>query len=390
MKAADDDLSERARMLEALEHVAASGVPGPGSAAAIDIGSGAYLAYLRGEVVEGFVTAGGSTCRFFEGAYGAGKSHLLSLLHEMALDLGMAVVKTDLSQAIRLEDWRLITAYVLQNLECRIDGQMCRSLAHVLQALGESGRAKMMRFSDTRLPHPGFKHAMRAGLHLSDMHRDGAILVRRFLEGDRVRVSDLRSHQLQGIRDYLSLRNAEHVLTTVLGGLFALGIPGTVLLFDENERTFTFRHGHPPAAVRSGANLMRRLIDGCFTGSLVGTLAIFAVLPNFMEASALAYPALGQRIAVPPNVAGHRAWRWPTLPISLVSDAHAEDDFLRAAVDRFGRIALDFGVHDANLRKQLLAAGSQVLNENVGTGFRRPLMKKLASLTLAAIDAMGA
>src|SRR4051812_40870847 len=88
-----------------LEDLAQYGVPPAGAAPLIDIGTGDYLEFFGSEILDQLVASGGSTCRFFEGPYGSGKTHLLQLMEDQALKRQMAVVRLDLSQALSLEDW---------------------------------------------------------------------------------------------------------------------------------------------------------------------------------------------------------------------------------------------------------------------------------------------
>ena len=84
--------------------------------ARIDVGSGPYLEFFERELLEGFVELGGATCRLYEGEYGGGKTHLLQLLEDAALDRGAAVARADLSQDLHLSDWRGLVQHVLSNV----------------------------------------------------------------------------------------------------------------------------------------------------------------------------------------------------------------------------------------------------------------------------------
>ena len=118
----------------------------------------------------------------------------------------------------------------------------------------------------------------------------------------------------------------------MLSGLSRLGLPGTLLLFDENESSF-FARKSPTRKLRTAANIMRRLVDGCTTGNLIGTAAVFAVLPNFLNECAHQYPALGQRLEMPALRHGI-AWRWPVLPVTAVTALAEPEAVLDAASGR--------------------------------------------------------
>src|SRR5262249_44583183 len=197
--------------------------------------------------LEELVVQGGATCRFFEGPYGAGKTHLLRMLGDSALRSGLAVVKADLSHDLSLENWKLLALHVLDHLEAIIDGQLVRSVPEILRALGDGRKENLQRLRDAKLSHSGFKNAMMRAVQGTSLPRPAWDLLRRFLLGERLRVADLRSVGLTGVKNPLSNRNAEHVLNTVLSGLFHVGLPGTMLQFDEHEKSFvSYRYAAPP------------------------------------------------------------------------------------------------------------------------------------------------
>ena len=371
-----------------LEQVAQYGTVGGEGAGLLDVGTGDFLAFFEREILDDLVARGGATCRFFEGSYGAGKTHLLRLLGEVAAARGMATVRTELSRDLGLEDWSLITKYVLEQVEVRVGGETVRSLPAILSALGGTGLAGVAALKRAALPHAGFRAAM---LRAVGDPSPPAPLVR-FLRGERVGAVELRRAGLAGIKDPLSRRNAEQVLNTVVSGLSHLGLPGTILLFDENERTLATDRAALSKRLQVAANVMRRFIDGCTTGGLVGTVAVFAVLPGFLENCTRLYPALGQRLEIGRggDLAGEGvtapAWRWPVLPIEAVGSTPAPEAFLDGVAGRLERLVVECGGAADGLGEVLRAEGSGVLAEHAGSGYRRPLMKRLAALTLARLD----
>ncbi len=375
-----NSLPAREEIRAALEQLAQYGVAAPGAAHLLDIGSQKFLQYFESEVLDQFVCRGGATCKMIEGAYGSGKTHLLLLLHEIALRKGMAVVRTDLSQALSLEDWRAIAKHILENLEVQTSTGVVRSLPKVLGALGREGRLDTSKLKATSLPHAGFARAIallsEPGIVSGRAHDQ----VARFAMGERVAVPQLRGNGVTGVKHPLSARNAELVVKTVFAALFRLGVPGTLLLFDENEETFVFRGSRPPRRVQQGANLLRRLIDGAASGSLTATVAVFAVLPGFIRHCALAYPALGQRLQV--NRDGRPVgWRSPVIPLEAISTTVDADAFLDGMVDRIAALLDHCGVELNGQAAGLRDAGKEVLAQNAGSGYRRDLVKRLATLT---------
>lgn len=368
------DNPSRDAILDVLEGLAQYGIPPEGSAHLIDVGSEKFVQFFDLEFFELLVSRGGSTCRILEGAYGSGKTHLLQLLRDVAFQRGMAVVSTDLSRAIGLEDWRQVVQHSLEQMEARIEGQTFKSLARIMRALGSTNKIRK-KFTGS---HPGFAQAMNLAFLDEPANQEGRALLDRFLSGDRISVMDLKKCGVKGVKDPLSSRNAEHVLATVASGLRHYGLDGTALFFDENERTLSFQQSNPPKRIVTAANLLRRLIDQTVTGKVQGLIAVFAVLPGFTESCALAYPALGQRIQIAREHDDTPGWRTPVLPVGRTSDLESPELFVERLSDRF----VELTGHSDALGKLLKAAGIQIVKSDVSSGYKRQLVKHLAVLSL--------
>ena len=300
----------------------------------------------------------------------------------------MATVRTDLSQDLGLDDWRPITRTILSNIEVNFGRGIVRGFPDILDALRAEGRTNAEAFRAKRLPHAGFQSAMLRAVNAAPCPEP----LRRYLLGERVSATDLKRAGITGIKDSLSSRNAEQVLATALGGLFHLGLAGTLVLFDENERTLVSTRPTYPRKLQTASNLIRRLIDGCTTGGLIGTAIVFAVLPSFLDNCALHYPALGQRLALPRGSGVVPSWRWPVLQLDAIVPAQEFEDFLDGAIERFRVLLTHCGVNETNLSEfteESCRRGAAVLAEHVGQGYRRPLMKQLASLALERLDEEG-
>lgn len=377
------------RVKRALEQVAQHGTPPRGTASLFDVGTERFRAYFEKEVLDGLIANGGATCKLIEGPYGSGKTHLLDLLDESARVRGMAVLRADLTQALSLENWQLVTQYMLDNLELERDGHTCRSLPMILEHLGQEDGFDAARLTRAGLPHPGFAAGMACAAR-PDLRATTREPLSLFLRGHRVSVADLRSYGVpKGVRGSLSARNAEAVMKTVFAGLKLLGVPGVVLLFDEGEATFTLQRRNPPQRVIRGANLLRRLIDNCASGDIVNGIVVLAVLPGFVDNCMLVYPALGQRLQVP-DPDGQPGWRWPWLRVSELTPDLEPSGFLEQAATRFEQLVVEAGCQPDGLRNRFLAAGRQVLARQAGSGYRRPLIKHLATLSLHAMEGAGA
>lgn len=369
-------------ILGALEILAQYGVPRAESAHLFDVGTGPYLDYFEHEVIDSFLVQGGATCRFYEGAYGAGKTHLLQLLKTLALRKGMIVASTDLSQAIKLEDWRQITEYIMQHMEAVVAGERVRSLPDILAAMSRNGMLQLSNLQRNNTVHPGYYNALYWAAQAQHLEPDAQRCLREYLLGKKVSVAEFRRYNLSGIKGQLSSRNAELVLKTITSGLYMLGVPGVLLLFDENERTLNSNSTVPPKKHRMAANLMRRLIDGCTTGLLTGTGVLFAVLPGFLEHCSNAYPALGQRLQIVRGGLPRRAWRVPIQMLDKINVIEDQHVFMEQTIEMLMKHVQVLSGTVVGLHELLQSAGEQVLQYNVGMGYKRELMKMLASTSL--------
>jgi len=109
------------------------------------------------------------------------------------------------------------------------------------------------------------------------------------------------------------------VLASAINSIRPIGLNGVMLLFDENERSLNWRIGtNPPKRIISAANLMRRFIDSTINGSFKSVVAIYSILPNFIEIAKDSYAALGQRLAFD-NEGLFHPWRWPIIDVDMIT-----------------------------------------------------------------------
>lgn len=374
----------RDSIIEALENVAQIGVPSIGAASILDVGTQDFLKYFEQEILDNFIAQGGSTCRFFEGAYGSGKTHLLQLLHDVAIKRNMLVVEVELSHSMNFINWHSITQFILEKIQCRFDGKVVQSLPKILDALAAKDWAIKKPLKLFHLPHTGFVNGIETYLkrnrNLSPAAKDK---LAQFLLGQRMSTVELRKLGVTGVKNPLSRRNAELVLNTVLSALFHLGFPGTMVLFDETDQTFRHTLTHSIKAI-AAANIMRRLIDACSLSGIKGVLVSFAVLPNFIPACANIYQAVGERLMVTSEGRFEPGWRTPVLRLDAVNTLPEHDAFLEAAIEKFIELSRTLGI-STNLKPHLQQAGEEILNQHAGLDFRRPLIRRYASMLLAHV-----
>jgi len=367
-------------IVNVLENTAMYGEPGSYCSSLVDVGNSEYLEYFQKEIIDGLLASGGSTCRFFEGPYGSGKTHLLGLLQETAIRSGMVVVRTDLSSDLRLENWWAVTSYILQNMTAIINGEEIRSLPNILEARGRSEIKGFINLKNASLPHPGFKNAILQALQLDNRGDDARCYLRSYLQGEKVTVAELQKAGVEGVKNPLNQRNAEIILKTVIEGLNIIGIPGVMLLFDENERTLQPNRKKPTKKQILSANLIRHLVDGCVTGSIPRTVVIFTILPGFLETVTVHYQALGQRLSMIRDMQYSGSWRWPVLTLEQINTAGSPENFLKNAINRMCVLVEQCGGSVTGLAPKMEISGQKILEENAGPGYKRDLMKSLSTL----------
>jgi len=208
-------------------------------------------------------------------------------------------------------------------------------------------------------------------------------LIKTYLLGAKVSVVNFKKEKVDNIKISLNKRNAEYVLKTVLAGLYYLGFTGTILLFDENEETLSVSSRGPSKKNKIAANLMRRMIDGCANGLIIGTVIVFAVLPGFLENCSKNYQALGQRLQL--QISRYEryrpSWRRPVLSVDDINDVKYED-FLENSIKKYTEIVTKLNGNTKELDIIMRRNGKMVLKNNAGAGYKRELMKTLADIVL--------
>lgn len=381
---------ERVNMLveviEALKTIAQHGHLTDERSALIDVGTTKYINFFEEEILDTFISQGGATCRFYEGPSGSGKSHLLSLLYHLGIKKGYIIYRTALSDDLPLDDWQGITKEILANMEMVIGSQHIQSLPNILKELSKNPQYQIDKLGKTPLPHEGIRKAMIYAMkHSQGLDETQWEVLSRYILGEKTTAKDFRSVNFTSIlKGSLTKRNAEVFLKTVLTSLHMIGVPGLLLLFDENNKTLTTSPTRPSHKFKKAANLIRRLIDGTTNGTLVGTGVVFAVLPGFFKHVNDTYPALGQRLMMNRNVAEGIGWRSPVLPIQSVNETESPEEFLRGMVELLLRY---FQVRES-MKEELYRLGEEVLEAHAGADYRRALIKRLATHLIANIESI--
>lgn len=369
----------REEIVTALEIVAETGVPTVNAAKILDIGTDNYLRYFQREIVDGILRFG-STCCFFEGSYGSGKTHLLQLLRHLAETNNLLVAEVELSQNTDFSHWNTVTKLILEKLELKTETCTIKSIPKILDHLSDRMDLSKISLKKYQLPHIGFVNAMdiylkknkKLGPHSKEMLAD-------YLLGQRIGAGVLRRHYIEGVKNPLSKRNAELVFKTVLSSFFYLGYP-VLILFDEIDQTFQNILTTSRKA-QTAANLVRRLIDACSFSNLKGICMVFAVSPNFIPRCSEVYPALGERLTLSTQWLDSPSWRSPVTRLADLNAYQDHDDFAEKTVDKFMSLATELQIQGIN-RDVLNHLARRAKFNHAGLDFRRPLIRNLSSKLL--------
>jgi hypothetical protein len=286
----------------------------------INVGNESYLRVLRHEYF-GHLLKVGASFKLVQGYFGAGKTHFLYCVREMAWEHGFATALVELSPAEcpyddSLKVYRAVArrvalkpAQVLTAPNYGV-GDVVRD--SVDDAVGEAEKRLAERGAEAR---EAARRAVGEWLTAtvgrapceSHSYRQAVVgLARAYLEGDREREHRLEAwlsgepvppSELRdaGVYETLDRSNGFTMLRCLTQMMVALGVSGTALLFDEVDRNLSV------SAKRSHAigDNLRQVIDLCGRHQLPNTLFVYAVPPEFLRNVVPDYPALYQRLRSP-------------------------------------------------------------------------------------------
>ncbi|MFB6263714.1 MAG: BREX system ATP-binding domain-containing protein [Bradymonadaceae bacterium] len=285
----------------------------------INVGNETYLQILEHEYFQNQLQMGASF-KLVEGYFGGGKTHFLYCVREMAWDHGFATAVVELSPSeCPYDDPLKVYRAVARRIGRRTGGptaganyglpDMLRNLVDdridELVSTPDSGvdseeaaRESVAEWLEATVARTSCEsHSFRSAVvQFARAYLDGEFETERQLEawltGEPVPKKEVREH---GVYEKMDKSNAFTMLRSLTQMIVGLGLPGTVLLFDEVDRNLSV------SAQRSqviGDNL-RQVIDLCGRHQLPNTLFMYAVPPEFLRNVVPDYPALYQRLKSP-------------------------------------------------------------------------------------------
>jgi hypothetical protein len=285
----------------------------------INVGNETYLRVLEHEYFE-HQLQNGASFKLVEGYFGGGKTHFLYCVRELAWKRGFATAVVELSpsecpyddsfKVYRAVARRISRAPVdplagpnyglpdlLRNL---VDDRVDALLDDPDSGLDseEEARESVDDWLQTTVARTSCEsHSYRSAVvgfarHYLAGNFEAEQKIEAWLTGEPIPKKEVREF---GIYEKLDKSNGFTMLRCLTQMVVGLGLPGTVLLFDEVDRNLSV------SAQRSqviGDNL-RQVIDLCGRHQLPNTLFMYAVPPEFLRNIVPDYPALYQRLRSP-------------------------------------------------------------------------------------------
>jgi hypothetical protein len=285
----------------------------------INVGNETYLRVLEHEYFEHQLQSGASF-KLVQGYFGGGKTHFLYCVRELAWDRGFATAVVELSPSECPYD---DSFKVYRAVARRISRKPVDPLAGPNYGLPDLLRNLVDDKIDELLDNPDSgvddrdeacesvdqwlsrtvartsceSHSFRSAVvnfckNYLEGNFDAEQKIGAWLLGEPIPKKEVRDF---GIYEKLDKSNGFTMLRCLTQMIVGLGLPGTVLLFDEVDRNLSV------SAQRSqviGDNL-RQVIDLCGRHQLPNTLFMYAVPPEFLRNIVPDYPALYQRLRSP-------------------------------------------------------------------------------------------
>lgn len=278
----------------------------------INVGNESYLNVLEHEYFQTLLKTG-SSFKLVQGYFGGGKTHFLHCVRELAWKYGFVSSLVELSPAEcpyddALKVYQNVASHLMMEPESILEPPqlgICnivrRVIDHKLDQAAEKSadpRAEVTHWVMSKLSrawcesHSCRQAIVNLALACLKNEYEKEQLLEAWLLGESVSASELKEY---GVYEQITKANGFTMMRSLLQMIVALGLPGTVLLFDEVDRNLSV------SAKRShiiGDNL-RQVVDLCGRHQLPHTLFMYAVPPEFMRTVVPDYPALYQRLKSP-------------------------------------------------------------------------------------------
>lgn len=366
-----------------LAQMGENGKPPELGIAHVNAGNESYLRVLDTAYIQDVLcTTFGSSFKLVQGTYGAGKTHFLYCVRDLAWRRRLLTAFVTISPK-ECPFHRPLAVYraIAQRIERPRDpdGDEIRGLDDLLRQciehrVADDGRDETRGWIDGTLARAPFtRHSFRDAVTgfsraVIDHDEPAARRLGAWLRGEDVSLTEAK---LAGVYEVPSNDNGFGLLRSLVQLVPRLGWQGSVLLLDEAERRLS-ADDKPTKALNETVDHLRELIDLCGRSELPRTLVLYAVTPMFTEHVLPLYPALQQRLGAPIQFLG------PQNPKAPVIDLEALDLEPRKLLLEVGkrlagvaRLAYDWSPPDQLVQDNLERLAAVVTQEQLEVGHRR-------------------
>lgn len=353
----------------------------------VNVGNESYLQVIDAAYVGDLISVvEGSSFKLVQGTYGAGKTHFLYCVRDLAWRRGLVAAFVTISpKECPFNRPLAIYKAIAQGLELPrgSEGEQARGIDDVIRTkleerVADEGRDATRTWIDKELARARIvRHSFRdtvVGFSRAVLEHDetAARLLGAWLRGEEVSVSEAKA---AGIYELPSNENGFGMVRSLVQLVHQLGFEGTVVLLDEAERRLSI-DAKPTKAMAETMDHLRELVDLCGRSELPRTLVLYAVTPAFTRDVLPQYPALQQRLGAPIQFLS------ATNPKAPVIDLEALDLEPRKLLVELGKRLLrvakrayEWSPDDKIVQRNLDRLAATVAEEQLEVGHRRFFVK---------------
>jgi len=352
----------------------------------VNVGNESYLKIIDATYIQDLVRgAEGSSFKLVQGTYGAGKTHFLYCVRDLAWrrDLLSAFITISPKECPFNRPLSVYRAVASRIELPRIDGEATRGLDDVVrhrieEMIATAGKDETRAWIDGALARASFaRNSFRdAAAAFARAVVDGDMPASRrlgaWLRGEEVSISEARA---DGIYEVPSNDNGFGMLRSLVQLVHRLGYEGLALLLDEAERRLSVE-AKVTKAMSETIDHLREIVDLCGKSELPRTLILYAVTPAFTQNVLPLYPALQQRLGAPVQfLSSHN----PKAPVIDLEALDLEPRKLLVEVgkrlSRVAKKAYDWKPDETMLLANLEQLAATVTEEQLEVGHRRFFVK---------------
>jgi bacteriophage exclusion system BrxC/D-like protein len=353
----------------------------------VNVGNETYLKLIDDVYVQDLVRSiEGSSLKLVQGIYGAGKTHFLFCVRDLAWrsDLLTAMVTLSPKESPFHRPLAIYRA-VAQRIELPPgpDGEETRGIDDVIRhdlaaRVAADGKEAARAWIDGTLARaPLTRHSFRdavVGLARATLDGDDGKAQRlaAWLRGEELTVAQAKA---ANVYEVPSNENGFGMLRSLVQLVPRLGHEGVVLLLDEAERRLSIE-AKPTKASAEAMDHLRELVDLCGREELPRTLILYAVTPAFTANVLPLYPALQQRLGQPIQFLSAHNPKAPVIDLEVLDlEPRRLLVELGRRLLRVARRAYDWAPDEAVALTNLERLAALVLDEQLEVGHRRFFVK---------------